>query len=54
MGRLLRLCRDETGETIKGRRGAVSPCMIMRRNLQQRKNDVVKEEKDYMVMEEKR
>lgn len=36
-----------TGKTIKGRRGAVSPCMIMRCNLRHKRNDMVKEEKDY-------
>lgn len=37
----------ETGKTIKGRRGAVSPCMIMRCNLRHKRNDTVKEEEDY-------
>lgn len=36
-----------TGKTIKGRRGAVSPCMIMRCNLRHKRNDMVKEEEDY-------
>lgn len=37
----------ETGKTIKGRRGAASPCMIMRCNLRHKRNDMVKEEEDY-------